>query len=90
MNSDMAKVLLENQKAMNEAGGPQDIGTFKRISIPLIRRVYPSLIANSILSVQPMTGPQMPILEAPEIAPVPVLVPPRYRSIDDPWVSSKD
>ena len=30
---------------------------FKRISIPLIRRIYPQLIANKIVSVQPLLGP---------------------------------
>lgn len=35
----------------------EDIGQFKRISIPLVRRIYPSLIANKIVSVQPLAGP---------------------------------
>lgn len=30
---------------------------FGRMSIPLVRRIYPSLIANKIMSVQPLTGP---------------------------------
>lgn len=30
---------------------------FKRISIPLVRRIYPSLIANKITSVQPLLEP---------------------------------
>lgn len=30
---------------------------FPMMKIPLIRRVYPSLIANKIVSVQPLTGP---------------------------------
>jgi hypothetical protein len=30
---------------------------FERISIPLTRRIYPQLIANNIVSVQPMMGP---------------------------------
>lgn len=30
---------------------------FKRIKIPLVRRIYPSLIANKIVSVQPLLGP---------------------------------
>lgn len=36
---------------------PQQVAEFKRIAIPLMRRVYPQLIANNIVSVQPMTGP---------------------------------
>jgi hypothetical protein len=30
---------------------------FTKLSFPLVRRVYPNLIANEIVSVQPMTGP---------------------------------
>lgn len=51
-------VLLENQRLMNEAmTGTDDIANFKRISIPLVRRIYPQLIANKIVSVQPLLGP---------------------------------
>jgi hypothetical protein len=51
-------VLLENQKLMNEvATDTSDISQFKRISIPLVRRIYPQLIANKIVSVQPLLGP---------------------------------
>lgn len=34
-----------------------DCGGFKRISVPLVRRIYPQLIANKIVSVQPLSGP---------------------------------
>jgi len=51
-------VLLENQRLMNEAATDTgDIAQFKRISIPLVRRIYPQLIANKIVSVQPLLGP---------------------------------
>jgi len=51
-------VLLENQYLMNEvATDTGDIAMFKRISIPLVRRIYPQLIANKIVSVQPLLGP---------------------------------
>jgi hypothetical protein len=51
-------VMLENQKLMNEAMTDSgDIAQFKRISIPLVRRIYPQLIANKIVSVQPLLGP---------------------------------
>lgn len=51
-------VLLENQKLINEASTDTgDIAQFKRISIPLVRRIYPQLIANKIVSVQPLLGP---------------------------------
>lgn len=51
-------VLLENQRLMNEAmTDTGDIAQFKRISIPLVRRIYPQLIANKVVSVQPLLGP---------------------------------
>lgn len=51
-------VLLENQFLLNELSTDTgDIAQFKRISIPLIRRIYPQLIANKIVSVQPLLGP---------------------------------
>lgn len=51
-------VMLENQRLMNEvATDTSDISQFKRISIPLVRRIYPQLIANKVVSVQPLLGP---------------------------------
>lgn len=55
-------VMLENQRLanhlINEVGtDTSDIAQFKRISIPLVRRIYPQLIANKIVSVQPLLGP---------------------------------
>ena len=51
-------VLLENQRLINEvATDTSDVAQFKRISIPLVRRIYPQLIANKIVSVQPLLGP---------------------------------
>jgi len=51
-------VLLENQRLMNETSTDTgDVAQFKRISIPLVRRIYPQLIANKIVSVQPLLGP---------------------------------
>lgn len=51
-------VLLENQRLMNEGmTDTGDIAQFKRISIPLVRRIYPQLIANKVVSVQPLLGP---------------------------------
>lgn len=34
-----------------------EIAQFKRLSIPLVRRIYPSLIADKLVSVQPLAGP---------------------------------
>lgn len=51
-------VLLENQHLLNEAStATSDVDQFRRISIPLVRRIYPQLIANKIVSVQPLLGP---------------------------------
>lgn len=33
------------------------IGAFNQFEMPLVRRVYPQLIANDLVSVQPMTSP---------------------------------
>lgn len=53
-----AAVLLENQRLINEVNtDSSDVAQFKRISIPLVRRIYPQLIANKIVSVQPLLGP---------------------------------
>jgi len=60
--------LLENQAKsivedkMNEAitaatTTTGQLGTFQKFAFPLVRRVYPELIANSIVGVQPMQGP---------------------------------
>lgn len=60
--------LLENQaKAIVEDRLSEDItaaatttgqlGTFQKFAFPLVRRVYPKLIANSLVGVQPMQGP---------------------------------
>ena len=51
-------VLLENQRLINETSTDTgDVSQFKRISIPLVRRIYPQLIANKVVSVQPLLGP---------------------------------
>ena len=51
-------VMLENQRLMNEAMTDSgDVAQFKRISIPLVRRIFANLIANKVVSVQPLLGP---------------------------------
>ena len=58
--------LLENQKAQmvaeSAAGGAgvtqaHDIAGFRKILIPMIRRIIPGSIATELVGVQPMTGP---------------------------------
>lgn len=62
-NPDTARataMLLENEaRYITEAGSSlsTDIADFKKIVMPLTRRIFPNLIANNLVSVQPMTGP---------------------------------
>lgn len=56
-------VILENTKKHlmeNATGGATAVGnvaTLNRVILPVIRRVMPTVIANEIVGVQPMTGP---------------------------------
>ena len=49
------KHLLENATAGATSAG--NIATLNRVVLPVIRRVMPTVIANEIVGVQPMTGP---------------------------------
>ena len=56
-------VILENTRkylAENASGGAtasSNVATLNRVILPVIRRVMPTVIANEIVGVQPMTGP---------------------------------
>jgi len=56
-------VILENTKRYlkeNASGGSTasgNIATLNRVILPVIRRVMPTVIANELVGVQPMTGP---------------------------------
>jgi hypothetical protein len=56
-------VILENTRKMlaenATPGGTQagNVATLNRVILPVIRRVMPTVIANEIVGVQPMTGP---------------------------------
>ena len=53
-------MLLENEaRYIVEAGSTlsTDVADFKKIVMPLTRRIFPNLIANDLVSVQPMSGP---------------------------------
>ena len=56
-------VILENTRKMlaenATAGATQagNVATLNRVILPVIRRVMPTVIANEIIGVQPMTGP---------------------------------
>ena len=49
------KHLLESATAGSTAAG--NVATLNRVILPVIRRVMPTVIANEIVGVQPMTGP---------------------------------
>jgi hypothetical protein len=49
------KNLLENATAGGTTAG--NVATLNRVILPVIRRVMPTVIANEIIGVQPMTGP---------------------------------
>jgi len=49
------KTLVESASSGATASG--NIATLNRVILPVIRRVMPSVIANEIVGVQPMTGP---------------------------------
>jgi hypothetical protein len=55
-------MLYENQarhlRSMNEETRAVNVGYFTKFIFPVLRRVFPNLIANEIVSVQPMTAPQ--------------------------------
>ncbi len=57
----LAVILGEAEKEISvllEGTVAADITAYTKIMLPLIRRVFPVLIANNLLGVQPMTGPQ--------------------------------
>lgn len=56
--SNMAK-LLENQAStlLNESLNTADIIGFQNVAFPIVRRVFAGLIANELVSVQPMSLP---------------------------------
>ncbi len=54
-------ILMENQSQylqnMSEETKTANVGSFTKFIFPVLRRVFPNLIANEIVSVQPMTAP---------------------------------
>jgi len=55
-------MLLENEMThmkgiLNEAMSTSNVAEYTKFIFPLIKSVWPALIANSIASVQPMDGP---------------------------------
>jgi hypothetical protein len=58
---ELTAILLENEDSfisnMEEDVRIQNIGSFEKFVFPIVRAVFPNLIAKDIVSVQPMTGP---------------------------------
>ena len=55
-----AKSIVEERLSEDLTAGATttgQLGTFQKFAFPLVRRVYPQLIANSLVGVQPMQGP---------------------------------
>jgi len=53
-------LVLENQfDYLTEDGGTSiaDVSVMKKLTIPMVRRVFPGLIAHDLVAVQPMSGP---------------------------------
>ena len=54
-------MLMENQsnylQSLNEETKQINVGSFTKFIFPVLRRVFPNLIANEVVSVQPMTAP---------------------------------
>jgi hypothetical protein len=56
-------ILLENEAQylteapQNGATGADDVAGLQKIMLPIVRRVFPNLIANNIVSVQPIAAP---------------------------------
>jgi hypothetical protein len=58
----MAATLENTRKYLSEAAGAGatsagNVATLNRVILPVIRRVMPTVIANELVGVQPMTGP---------------------------------
>ena len=54
-------MLMENEsqwlQGLEEETKTINVGSFTKFIFPVLRRVFPNLIANEIVSVQPMTAP---------------------------------
>src|SRR6056297_2039111 len=56
-------ILLENEAQYlaeapaQSATGASDVAGLQKIMLPIVRRVFPNLIANNIVSVQPIAAP---------------------------------
>jgi len=58
-NRENMATLLENQAAqlLRESNSVSDVGGFTNIAFPIVRRVFGGLVANELVSIQPMSLP---------------------------------
>ena len=54
---DNTRKAMMNEAATTGATNASNIATLNKVILPVIRRVMPTVIANEIIGVQPMTGP---------------------------------
>lgn len=47
---------------------PVEVGAFNKFGLPLIRRVYPALLAHQLVSVQPMTSAPVGFFTTPKFS----------------------
>jgi hypothetical protein len=59
VNRENMATLLENQAAqlLRESNSVSDVGGFTNIAFPIVRRVFGGLVANELVSIQPMSLP---------------------------------
>ena len=59
VNRENMATLLENQAAelLRESNNSGDVGGFTNIAFPIVRRVFGGLVANELVSIQPMSLP---------------------------------
>ena len=61
LNMELSRLISNSlnlqERVLTETTVSQDIATFSQILMPIIRQVYPRLIASHLLGVQPMSGP---------------------------------
>lgn len=57
METLIGNAVANNLRALNEGTLSADVAQFTPIIAPLVRRIYPNLIANEILGVQAMSMP---------------------------------
>ncbi len=53
----MENTVSETERMISEGTIASDIAQFTPFLMPMLRRVYPALIANELLGVQPLSGP---------------------------------